>query len=309
MALIIATDTIEKFQKTTRYDIDTYLNLWVDFVDLYYNNLIDYFKGRTNILRQDGVKSLSKLLREKTKVDDVLSLYAEKLERQDFWNLVDYIDDISNRVTYIASLSKFLRSARFEGYNQDTMTIEHIMTDYDTPDSLASQKQNPQDEWTDIFIKNNVLETDYQAESGGLNLQLEKAGVKSVFLNSVIDNLIGDNIYGKDLDLEFVFEDDDLKVLSPRDTVKQSVKILGGLAKGDIPEFPKLGISKNLQVGSNLGVISIPFLTRELREAFSSDDTLVNFKILDVKIDGTALFVDYEVQTFKDFSVNQTLQI
>lgn len=309
MALVIATDTIEKFQETTRYDIRGYLARWVDFIDNYYNNQIDYFKGRTNSLNQDGIKSLSKLNIERVKVDDVLSLYAEKLERYDFWNLLEYIEDISNRLSYISSISKFLRSARFEGYNQDTMTIEHTMTDYETPDAIASQKQNPKDEWTDIFIRNNVYETDYQAESGGLNLRLEKVGVKNIFLNSVIDNLIGDNIYGKDVDLQFVFEDDDLKVLSPRDTVKQAVRVLGGLAKGDIPEFPTLGVSQNLQIGSNLGVISIPFLTRELKESFESDDTLVNFRILDVKIEESNLFVEYEVQTFKDFSVKETLQI
>ena len=309
MGLVIAIDTIQKFKDTTRYDLDNYINVWLDFVDGYYQNLIDYFKGTSNNLKQDTIKKLADLIRERNIVDNVLSNYSEKLERQDFWNLVEYLDDIGNRISYISKISKFLRSAKYEGFNEDTLTIEHSMADYETPDIIAQQRQNPKDEWVDIFVKNNVTELDYKAEVGGLNLRLGKKGVKNIFLNSVIDNLVGDNIYGKDIDANFVFEDNDLKVLSPRNTVKQSVAILSKIGKGDIPEFPEMGISKDLQIGSNLGVVSVPFITRELRESFATDDTLVSFDVTDVSIEGSALYLEFEVQTYKDFSVKESIKI
>jgi len=309
MGLVIAIDTIQKFKDTTRYDLDNYINVWLDFVDGYYQNLIDYFKGTSNNLKQDTIKKLADLIRERNIVDNVLSNYSEKLERQDFWNLVEYLDDIGNRISYISKISKFLRSAKYEGFNEDTLTIEHSMADYETPDIIAQQRQNPKDEWVDIFVKNNVTELDYKAEVGGLNLRLGKKGVKNILLNSVIDNLVGDNIYGKDIDANFVFEDNDLKVLSPRNTVKQSVAILSKIGKGDIPEFPEMGISKDLQIGSNLGVVSVPFITRELRESFATDDTLVSFDVTDVSIEGSALYLEFEVQTYKDFSVKESIKI
>ena len=58
-------------------------------------------------------------------------------------------------------------------------------------------------------------------------LSLNKQGLAQIKLNSVVDNQFDDNLYGKDVDREFRFENDDLKILSPTETAKQNIQVLG----------------------------------------------------------------------------------
>lgn len=310
MALVVANDTVEKFEAVTGYRLSPFLNSWVDFIDSHYQYFIDYFKGVTNKLPQEATDAFTVLFRRKLKLEDSMANTSDNLDRMDFWNLLDYLDEINGKISYIASLSKFLRTAKYEGFNEDSLTIEYVATDYDTPESIAARRRaNPNDSWVDIYIKNNILETDYRAEQGGYNLRLGKRELKNLFLNTVIDNLVGDKLYGIDVYQEFIFEDDDLKVAPPRETFVQSVKILMELGKGDIPEYPELGLNKAVQIGSNLGLVSTPFIVRDLKETFASDDTMVNFTIDDVSIEASAIFLEFQVESFYNLTYKDSLQI
>ena len=87
------------------------------------------------------------------------------------------------------------------------------------------------------------------------------------------------------------------------------MKILIELGKGDIPEYPSVGVTKDLQIGTNLGLVGIPFIIRELREIFATDDTMVNFAVDDVEIDATAFFVKFQVESFYNLTYNDSFRV
>jgi len=228
----------------------------------------------------------------------------------DFWNLIEFFDEIDTRLKVIDKLDKFLRSVRYDGHNETSFATEYMATDFDTPESIAAKDRiDPQNDWIDIYIKNRKLETDYRAEEGGYNLTLGRQNLTQFNIESVVDNLIGDRVYGIDFDREFLFEDDDIKILTPRQTFVQSVDVLAFLKRADIPEYFQLGVEPDLTVGSNLGAISAPFITRQLQDSFSTDDTMLGFKVNDIKIEGTSVFIKYQVESFFNFITENSLEV
>lgn len=310
MGLKVASDTLENFERLTSFNLTSYLGNWADFVDSHYQNFVDYFKGSTNFLNQTSTNKFFELIKQRDDLDALLINYSESFDRMDYWNLLDYLDDVNGKISYMSSISKFLRTSKFEGFNEDSLSIEYTTADYDTPETIASKDStNPQDDWVDIYVKNNVLEKDYKAGEGGQALRLGKRGLKNLFLNTVVDNLFGDNLYGKDIYFEFIFENDDIKVALPRDTFKQSAKILIELGKGDIPEYPRIGVSKDFQIGNNIGLVNLPFIVREYKDVFSTDDTMVNFFIEDIDVKGTSTFFKWEVESFYNLTYKNSKAI
>jgi len=310
MALALAEDTLERFGKLTKFDLESYIRKWDDFYTNHYFDLVDFFNGDADTLNQESNSKFEELKQLSATLEDIILNIGKSLLRLDDWNLIEYIDELNIKLKVTDNISKFLRSAKYEGFNESSIAVDYTTSDFDTPESIAqTDRSDPQNDWVDIYVKNNVLETDYKAEEGGLNLQFGRRNLANLSLQTVVDNLVGDNVYGKDIDKEFVYLNDDLKVLSPRDTAKQSILVLARLQKGDIPENTLMGVSPDINIGSNLGLVSLPFLVRELKETFETDDTLIRFNIQEAKTEGSTLFISFEVETFFNLIVTDNIQI
>lgn len=293
--------TIRELGSFTRFDVDGFLGRWNAFSEVHYPRIVAFYEGERDRLDQEAIDAYEKMKEESQRLRDILRNVSGEMERLDGWELLELLDEINTRIRVIEALPRFLRVSHKRGMYNQQINKDYVVKDHETPERVAEKdKPDPQDDWVDIYIRNRVREVDYEAEEGGYTLELAKESLQSFTLNSVIDRLVGDNIYGKDFDKQFVFEDNDIKVLSPRDTFKQSVNILGTLNKGDIPEVPELGKSPDIAVGENLGAASVPFISREMQETFASDDTMVQFRIEDIRQEGTAIFIDYEVRSFFD---------
>jgi len=310
MALTLADDTVDRFVQITRFDLRSYINQWTAFVSTDYQKIIDYYKGDVDMLDENAVKNLNEVEQKAKQLSDILYNTDMIYDRDDFWNLIDYLDNIRARIRVTRSISKFLRTTRYPGFEESSLSVNYQVSDYDTPESIAAiDRETPNDTWADIYLKNHKLETDYQAETGGYNLVLGKRQLNNLFIEAVIDNLSGDNIYGKDIDKMFVYENDDIKVLTPRQTAVQSIEQLATLSKGEIPEYADLGVSEDIRIGSNIGAINVPFIVREMKEAFSTDDTLLGFGVANIKREETTLFNEFSIETFHNFVVNSSIAI
>lgn len=310
MALILADDTVDIFQQTSRFDLTSYVLDWHSFASTDYPKIVNFYNGTSDTLDKDAARNLANIRKQTDILEDVVLNVQNNFNRMDFWNLIEFIDEINTRLKVISRIDKFMRSVKYNGINESSIAISYTASDADTPEGIAAKdRSDPQNDWTDIYIKNRILETDYLAEQGGYEVVLGRKNLPQVNLQSVVDNLVGTNVYGKDLDTLFVFEDDDLRVLSPRDTVRQAILTLARLQKGDVPEFLSMGVSPDLVIGSNIGVLSVPFLVREMVQTFQTDDTLLNFRINNVEVQGSSLFVEFEVETFYNYIINDNLEI
>lgn len=299
MALQLATDTIFKFIDRTGFNIQTYVLDYKNFMANDYSKIVNYYAGQTEDLSATASKALRDITNESQKLEDVLINITE-FDRLDDWELVYFIDTIRCKIKTINKISKFLRSAKYEGFNESTLNIDHTFADNETPEMVAAlESDDPDNAWVDILRKNHVLETDYTSGVGGWTIMLGRDSLTNYSLNSVVDNLQGDNVYGKDIDINMVYEDDDLKVLAPRETLRQSVYVLSQLRQGDIPEFVEMGLSENMVIGGNIGVLNVPFIVRQMTETFKTDDTLTQLQVKKVETIEASLYIEFDVNTFR----------
>jgi hypothetical protein len=126
-------------------------------------------------------------------------------------------------------------------------------------------------------------------------------------IGSVIDNIQGESVLGKDLKKVLTFVDDDLESLTPKDTIFQTVEILTNLEKGDVPEFKSFGRSGG--VGSNVHVFALSSVIRQIAEIFATDDTLTGFKVKDFQFNQSDAYLQFEVSTRLDLIVRSSLKI
>lgn len=298
MALQLATDTIYNFIKLTGFDVQTYVLEYGRFLNDDYPDIVDYYNGGREDLDQNAIKALDNLLRDSRKLEDVMINITE-FDRLDDWNLVYYVDEIRAKLKVINNISRFLRSAKYEGFNESSLNTFHTFEDHQTPEMVAEiESEDADNAWVDVLRKNYVLETDYQEGVGGWTIMLGRKSLTNFSLRAVVDNLQGESVYGKDMDVLFDYVDDDVKVLTPKQTVSQSVLILANLRQGDIPEFRGMGIGEQLIIGGNIGAINIPFIVRQMTETFSTDDTLVQMSVTKIDRVDTNLYIEFNVNTF-----------
>jgi len=96
-----------------------------------------------------------------------------------------------------------------------------------------------QNSWANLALKNDLREEDYTPE-GGFLIKANFDFVASDFrINAIVDSPIGDRVLGLDIanKIEFDVNEQDLVVLSPKDTFTQNANNLLNLRKGDNPEF------------------------------------------------------------------------
>ena len=308
--MILANDTLENTIKYTGVDLNTFFADYVAFIQKYYPNMVNYYQGKTNVLNKDTINTFNKLKKDSDRIIDTLNITIENLDRLDYWNLLEFIDDIYTRNFTLSVLSKWLRSSKYEGFNESSIISDYSTQNFDTPESIARRDRLDADnEWVDIYNKNNVYETDYQAEQGGLYLKIGVKSLANYQLNSVVDNLIGDKVYGADMSVDFRYENDDVFVESHKQTFNQRVLVLAQLKKGDIPETPEVGITPELTLGSTQGITNMPFLQREIGESFGTDDTMLDFAVTDIEFKESKMKIEFKIRSFFDYMTTITIEV
>lgn len=310
MTETITNDVLDDFKRVTLYDINGFLSKYIDFTEIHYSNISNYFAGITDVMPVVSFTALSFLIREQKRLIDVVILNAPSLDNYEHWALVEYIEDIGFALETANNLSKWLRSASTKnGFKQQIVT--NIMTSQGQGLEALERdvlKSNNPDGWVNTALENQLREEDYDLEGGELIKIIYKNNA-SLFINGVVDNIdTSDKTYGLDIDQNIAIEDDDLVVLTYKDTMFQSAKILGSLYKGDDPAFFDRGVDVKSVVGTNLTLagIAYPIIFRQLAGNFATDDTFKSFSITDIVKDGEAARINYQVETrvgevFDDF--------
>lgn len=246
------------------------------------------------------------MIKESIKIDNLIKLHKDNMDSVDFWDLLDFIEDIRTSLETISNSHRYLRSSKSKNsWRTTNVTFEHVMSQNETLEDIVEQQlfsQQSDKDWVNLAIQNSLSEEDYTPE-GSIKLQLTKNAEfgKNYFLDSVIDTLVGEKVYGKDIYKKLTFEDNDLKVLSYTDTFIQSITILVPLKKGDIPEFKTMGVDPRLGVGSNINVFEYGKIVAQLQETIATDDTIRGFMIMNLLYDNNgSVFIKYEANSFYD---------
>ena len=271
---------------------DLFANV-LNFYDNYHNNIVQYYTVESVEYPKESFEILKSLKKDVDFVLAKLNLYKGNFDNVGYWELLDQIDDIKQKLELIYAYPKFYKVSFVKWQNQKTKYESYVQKQNETIEQIAS-KFNEQ--WEDLAILNNFKEEDY-TNAGGKKFILRSTVTENILgggsqgqqINAICDICLGTNVLGKDLPNYFEIDEDegDLKVRTPKDTFLYTVKRLFQLVQGSIPEFPSLGIAKDIISESVKGDgFFFPVLLRQLSESIQTDDTILVFSIDDIeKID------------------------
>lgn len=304
-------NTIEIFQNKTNFPLADFLVEANSFFSNEFNDIVNFYSGNKNTLDRSQIKKLNSLSEKAIYLQRIFRDNKSKFNTVDFWELLDIIEDIKVKLSTSQNMSKYLRSTinnsvdKKNGFVFDTI-LENQETLEDI--NLKKLKNTYEEDWFDIALENDLKEIDWDI-SGGKELKLRKKIFQSDLVTSMIDNTVGEKIYGRDIKKKLTFEDDDLKSLDYKETVNQTVEILASLNKGDIPEYREIGIPIGLYKGSNFSRLNYSSIVRELNKNFSTDDLFSNFNILEMEYKEGDLYIKYEVNTKYELVIIKNIRI
>lgn len=299
--MTIDINILETFEKDTRYNISNYLQSYNDFIKINRRRVFDYYNGDEKKPHRPSFDLLSDLLIESEKISDLIQIHKDKMTSGKYWELIDFIEDVRGSLWTIENSSKWLRSSIEKNDFNTNIEVERIIKQNETLEKISSDtgSVDPDNQWIAIALRNDLREEQYDSDGGNLIVSgyQNRATIK---LKSVVDNIKGINIYGLDIDRKITFVDGDISVLSYRDTIYQTVKVLTELKQGQTPEFPQDGIQSDLVVGSNRASIAYPVLMRQFYNTFRKDDTLKTLTITKIDTFDDRIEIEFSVKTRLD---------
>lgn len=308
---MITNTTIDTFKKITGYNVSLLLAQFAVFIENDFPNIQAYYSGSLKTPNSQSFKNLDYLLEQYTLAINLANLGKNSFKNVDSWELMTSLEEAQNKLLLISNISKFLRSSIPKGiYNTGTV-VDYNLRYAETLEKATLNLGSPdhQNEWSEVALNNDLIEEDYTPEGGVLLKVVFRHVNTTTDINSVVDNIYGERLYGLDINRKLTFEDDDLATLSYKDTVKQAIEIMSNIRQGDIPEFPTDGIQSQFVVGTSVGAVSFPALFRQLTNVFAKDDTVSGFSVKDLKKDQDAIYVLFEINTKLNETIIQKVKI
>lgn len=286
----------EEFENITGFDLESFYSRFVTFINEQSQLIIDYYSGLEDNMDRDAYKEFLYL---NNNIDYVLNLFylnKERFNTIDFWQLMEFADDIKIKLNTIGNFNRFSRSAVLkESFTNETVvdvamrkgeTIEELVARFGSTDREA--------DWVDVAITNSLIQEDYTPD-GGVVLSITFKNNFRFFLDSIVDTPIGDKIKGLDLNKYITFVGDDLNTLNYNQTLKQSMEILANLRKNSNPEFPFYGINPAIISGMSFKQAAIPPIIRQIYQVFSSDDIVKRIEISKTEFESDSIIMDINI--------------
>ena len=308
---MINNDTIQKFEKISNIDLTNFLQSSQRFFKVAFPEIQKFYSGSISKIDKKYFTALDNLEVESTRILRFFKERKNSLDGIDFWDLLDTLEDIRTALQRTQKISKYLRSSIVKGRVQSGFVFKYQMSANETLEDVARNilgDKDFQNTAQSIAVDNDLREVDWNMD-GETELELRSNIFQNDLVTSMIDNTIGEKIYGLDLNKNITLKDDDLEVLGYRDTVDQTVETLATLSKGDIPEFPSLGLNGSIYKGENFSQMNYPSIVREMTRTFNTDDLFKDFNVTGIKYEDGDLFINYEVNTKYNLLIIKTASI
>ena len=305
----LSENTIFEFEDFTGFDLQTYFSDYISFISNDFQKFINFYNGNSQMIEIDSYNNYKSLYDRSQILTDLVKQQTANFNRCDFANLIEMIDTIRIQLMKIDRISIFLKSSLVNQTSTSNVAVTKIVTSTDTMESMHSDKPDNQNVWVDTAVNNRVYESSFD-ENNGYSIELQQSNVLNFDLKSVIDNLSGDKLYGKDILKTITFTDDlsDVISLNGEDTFQQSIEILSKLKKSDNPLYSELGLDTGLCFGNLIG-FNLPFIISDLNNTFATDDTISDFSIDDIQINGNALNLSVSAKSFYNKTFNTIVSL
>lgn len=296
-------DMYEKFLSVTGYNIKDFFQSYVDFCSEYYPYIVDYYQGGE--INADSFYELDKLIAQINIIEPLFQLHENKLDDISMWELLESFSEIVTKLTTIKNSDRWLRSASVGRTN--TLQLEKQLRTGETFENVSEQLEleNPEDDWVDIVVPQYIIEEDYITGQGSNTFSVNLKNVGINYVDNVVDTLVDENILGKDLSTEFVFENEDLKIIKFQKSMEQALQIILEAVKGCIPEFTDYGLPSDF-IGQTTNAIQYPIIFKSLMNMFQRDNRWASAELIDLKKVEDSIFMKVRATTVtkEDFLIN-----
>lgn len=296
-------DMYEKFLSVTGYNIKDFFQSYVDFCSEYYPYIVDYYQGGE--INVDSFYELDKLIAQINIIEPLFQLHENKLDDISMWELLESFSEIVTKLTTIKNSDRWLRSASVGRTN--TLQLEKQLRTGETFETVSEQLEleNPEDDWVDIVVPQYIIEEDYVTGQGSNTFSVNLKNVGINYVDNVVDTLVDENILGKDLSTEFVFENEDLKIIKFQKSMEQALRIILEAVKGCIPEFTDYGLPSDF-IGQTTNAIQYPIIFKSLMNMFQRDNRWASAELIDLKKVEDSIFMKVRATTVtkEDFLIN-----
>ena len=296
-------DMYENFLSVTGYNIKDFFQSYVDFCSEYYPYIVDYYQGGE--INADSFYELDKLIAQINIIEPLFQLHENKLDDISMWELLESFSEIVTKLTTIKNSDRWLRSASVGRTN--TLQLEKQLRTGETFETVSEQLEleNPEDDWVDIVVPQYIIEEDYITGQGSNTFSVNLKNVGINYVDNVVDTLVDENILGKDLSTEFVFENEDLKIIKFQKSMEQALQIILEAVKGCIPEFTDYGLPSDF-IGQTTNAIQYPIIFKSLMNMFQRDNRWASAELIDLKKVEDSIFMKVRATTVtkEDFLIN-----
>lgn len=272
----VATDN---FKSITSYDIEKFFNSYTHFINNYYSNIVNYYKGEN--IDKNSFNYFDTLNSETQKIDGLWDFYSKTFDLIDYWELLEVYENIKIKLNTVDNLGRWLRSSRTDRFSANTI-LNHVQRQGETVERIVQNfgSVDKENDWVITAIDNDLNEEKYTS-AGGVLIKIRLSNNSNFDIKNIVDFFTKENLYGKDILKKLTLSNGDLTVLSGFNSLMQTFEIIMLTEKGSIPEFPQDGLESNL-IGSNINAFNYPSIFRNLMNMFQKDDRFSVLELIDI---------------------------
>lgn len=300
--------SLEKFKELTGYNIQGFFESFVLFCNSYYPSLVEYYNGQ-DVSISDSFGRLDDLLKQTRDIEPLFTLKASSFTTIDAWELLDAFTDCQTKLWTINNSSRWLRSAIIGRYGNN-IAVNRVLKTRETFEDVANELglDDPQNDWIDIARNNYIEEESYDANDGGGMFKINLKASGNSTIENIVDNPSTEKILGRDIDVAFKFENNDLKTVDYELAVRQSFNTIIHCMKGMIPEFPEYGLPNDL-IGGSVNAIQYPSIFRHLLDMFKRDARWVEVNLIDLYREEDNIFIKINAKTVTNNFITTNIQL
>jgi hypothetical protein len=302
-------EAIQKFKQLTGYNIQVFFEDFVLFCNSYYPLIVGYYTGATNVSVDDSFGRLETLMKQAQEIEPLFTLKANSLTGIGAWELLDTFTDCQTKLWTINNSSRWLRSVII-GKFSNNIALNRVLKSRENFEIVATElsSNDPQNAWFDIAKNNFVEEEDYDAnnEGGMFKINIRQSG--NYDIPNIVDNLSSEKILGRDMDVDFRFENNDIATVDYELAVRQAFNTILHCVKGAIPEFNDYGIPNDIS-GSSVNAVQYPVLFKHIMNMFQRDARWVQVNLIDVYRKEDNIFMKINAKTVTNNFLETNIQI
>lgn len=300
-------DIAVKFQDITKFDLYSFFIDYANFMSNQFQDVRAYYAGDSETIESQYVDNLNSLLDRGNELMKLFITFGPKLGNVGYWELQNYCQDLVDVLKKITLLPKYLRTSKtMRGYKPYVQIGYNVGGMSDFKD--IAQRLNSDDITEEsLILHNDFEEEDYEIDETTPATVFYTNKSNGVNVQTILEEPIGEKVYGKDLSTKISFDGDDLAVVEYQDNVEQKIETLLQLTRGDVPELPTFGRKKI--TGENFNNYSYPELITDIRDIFLQDDLFESVDVDSINVEQGDIYITLDIRTKYIYATKRTIKI